>query len=300
MPTQTAPVPPAGPPQAGQPGQPGAYPAYPQGPSPYPQPPQPPQHPHYPHYPQYPQGPGGGSNAMLPAQFSSPRGLATAVTALLGVCIGLWALGVIADSRMMNVLNGVEDGDFSAIEDYDDANDFYSGVGVLQLLGLIATGVVFIIWFHRTRVNAEVFDPAGQRMKRGWSIGAWFTPIVSLWFPKMIANDIWRSSTPWGANPGRGLLNAWWVLWIASMATSVLAGAFNTGDEVLDTQEELDEAQRQVSMTTLSDLVGIAAAILALLVVRRLTQRQLVKYDQGPQGVPPAPAPYGGMPPYGG
>jgi hypothetical protein len=308
LPTQIAPSPPAGPPGPHPPTEIGAPPQPPTavGPPPpgaFPQQP-PPQQP----YPQYPAYPGGGSNAMVPAQFSSPRGLATALTALLGVCIGLWALGVIADTRMMSVLTGIEDGDFSAFEDYDDANDFYTGVGVLQLLGILGTGIVFIIWFHRSRVNAELFEPSGQRMGRGWAIGAWFTPVVNFWFPKQIANDIWRSSTPWGAAPGRGLLNAWWVLWIINLVTSLLAGAFNTGDEILDTQEELDEAQRQVSMTTLNDLVGIATAILALLVVRKLTQRQLVKYQQGPQGpqgMPSAPPPYGmpgapGMPPYGG
>jgi hypothetical protein len=316
LPTQIAPSPPAGPP-AGPPGAhapteiggppPGAFPQ--QAPPPQAQPY--PQYPAYPAYPQQPGYPGGGPNAMVPAQFSSPRGLATALTALLGVCIGVWALGVIADTRMMGILTGVEDGDFSAYEDYDDAHDFYNGMGVLQLLAIIGTGIVFIIWFHRTRVNAELFEPAGQRMGRGWAIGSWFTPVVNFWFPKQIANDIWRSSTPWGANPGRGLVNAWWVLWVITTATGLLANAFNTGDEILDTQEELDEAQRQVGMSTLNDLVGIATAILALLVVRRLTQRQLVKYQQGPQGpqgpqgMPTAPPPYGmpgapGMPPYGG
>jgi hypothetical protein len=243
---------------------------------------------------------------MMPAPFTSPRGLATALTALLGVCIGLWAIGVIADSQMMSVLNGIEDGDLSAFEDYDSTNDFYASTGILQGLGLIGTGIVFIIWFHRTRVNAELFDPTGHRKSRGWSIGGWFVPIVNLWFPKQIANDVWRASTPWGANPARGVLNAWWVLWVISAVTSSLASVFTSGTDTIDSQQELDDAQREVSMTLISDLVGIAAAILALLYVRRLTQRQLATFEQGPQPVGPGPGPGPvpgmppGMPPYGG
>jgi uncharacterized protein DUF4328 len=294
MPTQAAPPPagmpappPAGmpgPPPQGAPGVPGQpYPQYPQQ--------QPPQ------YAQYPQGP-GGPNPLLPAQFTSPRGLGTALTVLLSVCIGFWSIGVLAGGGVSGALSDVEDGTLTSISEYNDANDFYAGSNVFQVLCLIGTGIVFVIWFHRSRVNAEVFEPGGQRMSRGWAAGGWFVPVINFWFPKQIANDIWRSSTPWGANPGRGLLNAWWVLWLITSVVTGISNVLGNSGETIDDQEELDSAQGAVAMNLLGDLTGIAAAILALLFVRKLTARQLTKYQQGPQApqTPPGPAPYGPTP----
>jgi hypothetical protein len=225
---------------------------------------------------------------------------------LLSVCIGFWSIGVLACTGLSSALGDAEDGTLTSISEYNDANDFYTGSNVLQLLCLVGTCIVFVIWFHRTRVNAEVFEPGGQRKSRGWAAGGWFVPVISFWFPKQIANDIWRSSTPWGANPGRGLLNAWWVLWlITSVSTSVSNVIGNNTGETIDTQEELDSAQSAVSVNLLADLTGIAAAILALLFVRKLTARQLTKYQQGPQAAqgmpgpgpgPQGPAPYGPTP----
>ena len=45
--------------------------------------------------------------------------------------------------------------------DYDRADRLYGLAGVRQLLAYVAAIVVFLIWFHRVRVNAEVFDPSG-------------------------------------------------------------------------------------------------------------------------------------------
>ncbi len=241
-------------------------------------------------YPQYPQG--GGAPYVPTAQFTSPQGLSKALTALLGVCIAAFAITVATGANYMSVLGDVEDGTLTSLSDYDDAADTYSATALLASLALLATGIVFIIWFHRTRVNAEVFDAAGQRKKRGWAIGGWFVPIVNLWFPKQIANDIWRASTPWGGDQGRGIVNAWWTLWVVSLVTS--GASFRmSGDNTIDSQEELDAVQREVSIGVVSDLVGIAAAIVAILFVRRLTARQLTKYQQGPA---PQPGMYPGGP----
>ncbi|MEO3753485.1 DUF4328 domain-containing protein [Streptomyces sp. B6B3] len=275
---------PGAPPQGPYPGTPpqGGQQPYPGGPQPYPG-----QQP----YPQYPQG--GGGAYVPPAQFNSPQGLAKALTVLLTVSIVVFLITVATGANYAGVLGDVEDGTLTSLSEYDDAADTYSGTALLGSLAMLATGIVFIIWFHRTRVNAEVFDAAGQRKKRGWAIGGWFVPIVNLWFPKQIANDVWRASAPYGPDQGRGVLNAWWTLWIISLVASSASFRIDT-DNTIDNQEELDAVQREVNLGMLSDLVGIAAAILAILFVRRLTARQLTKYQQGP--APQQPGQYPGGP----
>ncbi|MDT0321794.1 DUF4328 domain-containing protein [Streptomyces millisiae] len=219
------------------------------------------------------------------AVFVSPRGLATALTVLLTVCAGLSLLGSAAASRMRTTVADIRDGNLPTLREAQDVDDFYNGAITIQALGLLATSIVFIIWFHRIRVNAEVFDPAGQRMRRGWAIGSWFVPVVNLWFPKMIANDAWRASTPWGVDPARGVVNAWWVLWLLSSLVDFSAQVQDLGGEGLGHAEDLEALENQASILTLSGVLGVAAAVLAILFVRRLSQRQQTKFDQGP--IPP-------------
>jgi hypothetical protein len=131
--------------------------------------------------------------------------------------------------------------------------------------------------------------------------------VVNLWFPVRIASGAWRSSTPYPASPKLALIGWWWALWIATNVAVIISRSLanNSGDEILGSEEEFDQAQSAVGYNILACLLGIAAAILAMLFVRKLTQRQLVKYAQGPApapygGVPGAPAPgMPGMPPYG-
>lgn len=61
-------------------------------------------------------------------------------------------------------------------------------------------------------------------MKQGWAVWSWFVPIVLLWFPKKLANDISRATTRW--NHGSKLrptpLRWWWGLYLASLLVSRL------------------------------------------------------------------------------
>ncbi|MCE0447455.1 DUF4328 domain-containing protein [Streptomyces tricolor] len=66
----------------------------------------------------------------------------------------------------------------------DRADTLYGVAGISQGVALLATMVVYLCWLWRVRVNAEVFDASRHRMKRGWTIGGWFCPIVNLVVPR--------------------------------------------------------------------------------------------------------------------
>ncbi|WP_240796282.1 DUF4328 domain-containing protein [Streptomyces sp. RFCAC02] len=228
-----------------------------------------------------------------PAHFSGAQGLSTALSVLLGIAIAIWGLGIIGGIRMVNVVNDLQDyGGWATIDwaEADDALDFWQGTAAFQGLGLLAIGIVFIVWFHRCRVNAEVFDPVGQRLGRGWAIGSWFVPVVCLWFPKQIANDIWRSSTPWGGDPRLGPVTSWWTLWLCTALTSFAPFAAGDDDEYID-WDELDSTEFLSYVSVLNGISGIVASVLAIRYVRQLTLRQYVKFTQGPG--PQGPQPYG-------
>ncbi|MFE5591787.1 DUF4328 domain-containing protein [Streptomyces sp. NPDC056549] len=152
-----------------------------------------------------------------------------------------------------------------------DLNLAYS----MQVMVFVATIVVFIIWFHRLRSNAEVWAGDLQGRKPGWAIGGWFIPIGNLWIPRAIAADIWRASRwqPYAADGARELtlLNAWWTFWIIDWIVGRAASLLYRG---ADTQEAYDSA---AAWALASYTVNIVAAVLAILVVRRLTSMQHAK-----------------------
>lgn len=219
-----------------------------------------------------------------PGELASPARLATAATVLLVLCIAADVFSLVAAGRYRRVLDGLIlerwATSTSLVTDVAAVERAYNLSGSIQVTALLATAVVFIVWFRRTRINAEVFDPAGHRRGRGWAIGAWFTPVVNLWFPRQIAGDIWEASSPPGRRASLALVNAWWGLWIAALAIG------RAGSTQVRQAEELDEIRTAVQTLFVSDLLDVAAALLAIVFVRRLTAMQTARITD----VGPAPA----------
>src|SRR3712207_1026141 len=77
--------------------------------------------------------------------------------------------------------------------DQIDFNDTRQAlIGFAQLAFYIVAAIFFIAWFHRGYRNVDAIGPQWRRHGTGWAIGGWFVPILSLWRPKQIVNDMWR------------------------------------------------------------------------------------------------------------
>jgi hypothetical protein len=90
----------------------------------------------------------------------------------------------------------------------------------VNLLLFIAIIPVFLIWFFRVRKNAGLWGR--QTRRQGWTIGAWFTPIVNFWFPVQIMRDVWRTSSdePAARSVVARLAAGWWTCWTLAWLTS--------------------------------------------------------------------------------
>ncbi|MFI1472312.1 DUF4328 domain-containing protein [Streptomyces wuyuanensis] len=199
----------------------------------------------------------------------SLRGLGIAVVLLLGLVIAADVFAVVAGARMY-ALSGAEAVEF---EVYDRWDRLYRWSDVATMNTFVACGVVFIVWFRRARINAEVFAPDGHSVSRGWAVWGWLVPVVNLVVPRRIALDIWSASTP-GAHLGpaprqsSGLVNAWWTLWVVSTVPTALATwTYAKAEGPADTRQA-------IALALVAVLCDIATAVLAILVVRRLTSLQ--------------------------
>ncbi|MEW2398610.1 DUF4328 domain-containing protein [Streptomyces sp. NPDC046862] len=221
-----------------------------------------------------PVAPPHGHNAWL----SSPVGLGRAAAVLLGVVIAADLFAIWADLMMYDVVGDIADGDAGeAVQRRASrADSLFATAGLVQTAALLSSAVVFLVWFHRVRVNAEVFDPFGHRKKRGWAVGGWFVPVVNLWFPRRIALDIWDASSPWNAPRSHGLVNGWWAAWLISFV------AGRVGFSAYRGAESAPEIRQAAGQVLFADAVDVVAAVLAILFVLTLTRMQDTKARSGP------------------
>lgn len=152
------------------------------------------------------------------------------------------------------------------------------GLAGLQLIVLCATALCLVIWLWRARTNAERIFPDSihkHRRSRAWVILGWIVPIVSFWFPKQIVDDVWRTSdrhnppkTSLEFLPPTGFVTAWWVVFVIYMWGS------RTVERTHLNAETIEAARTAVSGEIVMAPFGIAAAVLAILVVRQITTMQ--------------------------
>jgi hypothetical protein len=220
-----------------------------------------------------------------PAWLRSPVGLGKVVAVLLGLVIAVDLFAVWAYIMLYDVTNSLVDGDHgdAVLREAEHADTVYAVAGYAQMISLVVAGIVFIVWFQRVRVNAEVFNPFGHSKKRIWAGWGWLVPIVNLWFPRRIMLDIWDASTPVGSRRSHGLVNAWWTMWIVS---SVIARGDFTEYRSAEAPQEIQDS---TSLIMFADITDITAAALAILVVLRLTRMQNEMAHQGQGRVPVGP-----------
>jgi hypothetical protein len=198
--------------------------------------------------------------------FKPLAGRANVVRWLLFALIVVSAIAAISDALEYELLGRIERG-ADATSGEADFNDIRQAViGVTAFLLNTAVVVTFLMWFSRAYANLPALGIAERRYGQGWSIGAWFVPILNLFRPKQIANDAWKAGDR--AAPLPAFLNWWWALWLlSSIADNISFRSALHGDTVM-------ELQATATASLVSDILTIPAALLAIKVVLSTTERQ--------------------------
>jgi len=210
------------------------------------------------------------------------------VIALVAVIVSdILAIG--SDLLEIRLMSRLVDGDDVSLSSLD-SDDLRQGVAALVVFAVfVASTVLFLRWFHRAYSNLPALR-SQPRFKRGWAIGGWFVPIMWFWRPKQIANDIWRGSDPspraleFTRTEVGSLLGLWWAAWIiggfvytrSTLAYLNTPAASDAGISALvgDVQDARDIRYAAI-LDVVASGIDIAAAVLAILVVRALTSREL-------------------------
>ena len=238
--------------------------------------------------------------------FSSVRGLGTAVSFL--ICLVALGQGLFAasDWYTYRVVKDYVEGPANDPGRLDRADLIAAVVAAGFLLALVAAGVVFIVWLWRVRGNAELFCAGRHRRGRGWVIGGWFCPVVNLWFPKQVLDDVIAASDP--RTPprvpdlrgihGNGLVLAWWLTWLASLVLGNLGGTDYASDV-----PDVDDQVIAASLSTISAALTAICAVLAIRVISLVNRLQMSRpwtpwWATDPSTASAGQYPYGPVPPW--
>jgi Domain of unknown function (DUF4328) len=194
--------------------------------------------------------------------------------------IGLLVVGLLVDAAAC----AVELGNFSVLDklnrgidvpvaEVTDADDRTVYASIAQLAVYVPTVIAFVVWFSRAYRNLERLGIRRLRFRPGWSIGAWFVPILAWYRPKQMTDDIWRASAPhgtddWHRRKVSTLIHWWWGVWIAAGLLGYCSRRLYVGAETLEEQVGAS------TFSTMADTLFMVAAVMAILVVRAVTARQ--------------------------
>jgi hypothetical protein len=150
----------------------------------------------------------------------------------------------------------------------------YSAYLVVNLVLPFVTALAFILWLLRARATVEAWGIRGLGWGPGWAVGGWFVPLANLIVPKLVVDAAWSGAlAPPGATevPRRSsaLINSWWALFLAANAAGIYLAQSDRGVE--------DGLAVYTASVAVVEGLNIAAGVLAIVMVRRITQRQVAR-----------------------
>jgi len=172
----------------------------------------------------------------------------------------------------------------------------YGGIGFVSLVIAfvnsviaIVIGVITLIWFYRANKNIRAFgakDVFSPRMAVIW----WFIPIIHLWKPYEIAQQMWKASNPqivlsngteWKKSLSSNTIKIWWLLAILSIFVSIFIQFFTpTGsaqflfEPTYKTEPTIFNEQFQIIVSAILEIIS---SIFFIRMLKQVSARQEIK-----------------------
>jgi hypothetical protein len=227
------------------------------------------------------------------------RGVAQAVSILLGSQIVIAVAEAVALLHRIDLLRRIQDGASIAVGDGSTADTAVSTAAAFDLLAFLATIIVWCIWQHRAQSNAIQLTTGGLQFTPGWAVGWWFIPIVNLWKPFQTVRELWKAShggDAWRSMRTWPVIGWWWATWMASLVHVWFGengGSIGFGTMPLGTPTSAGDVINRDAWLILSLALRVVAAILAIAIVRAVVRAQ----ENAPPRTPMTLQPHGpGLP----
>lgn len=174
-----------------------------------------------------------------------------------------------------------------AVDTETDAWDVvvWSDLASIPLMGALAFAYVCTcLWLYRARMNTMVLTrgAAHHRRESTWVWLGWWMPIVCLWFPFQVVEDV-RLASVAPAKRSRGNLGLWWTAWLT------LGISWRIEDRMAISRHVLSDGEITF-MAMMATLSAVAAAVGGFLWIRIVLEISRAQEATIRQPQPPRPA----------
>jgi Domain of unknown function (DUF4328) len=220
----------------------------------------------------------------------SLKGLTTSLTIFFWIAAASGAFGVYAAIHRVGFLNDLIDGKLnpfanSTLDKRDNADGLLGGAIAINGLVSLVILVLIIIWTYRALHNARALGRQTM-FSPGWGIAGWLIPLAHLVIGPLMLLDLYRKSAPSGEQRGAGIPIVYWITYFVANARF---GSFS-GDAHLNRPDELKDVRSSNTVSAIGMAASIAAALLAIKVIRTIAADQEALMSGGAVGAPPPPA----------
>jgi Domain of unknown function (DUF4328) len=149
---------------------------------------------------------------------------------------------------------------------------------------LIGTGVVFFIWLYRSYANLKLLGARGLSYSPGWAVGYYFVPIMSLFRPYQVMQEIWKGSDPafategargWRDAPSSAFVMPWWGFWL----TANFAWQISIGNGSAP-KPDIGNLKVGAWLGVIADVAAVAAGTCLIFLIHSITNRQEKKHKR--------------------
>lgn len=212
----------------------------------------------------------------------------------LALSVAIAAAAVWVGADVLDLLKRVHEGGRVPYAEVEQLDHRLVAVGNAQLGVALLTAIAWLTWQSLAYRKELAIGIREARFPTRDAILWWFIPILQLIRPKAIMDDIWRGSDPgfrghepnFARRPVDFLLHLWWVVWVCSAIVDRY-----TLVKYHDQVTSYEQARNLIKLLMVANLGVMLAGALAIIVVKRITERVEERWDRFPPQAAYAAAP---------
>jgi len=194
---------------------------------------------------------------------------------IVNICSLGWQYYLLLDAQA-----NPENIDMTTLQTSDTLRSVINSVNFIML---ILSMIFFIMWFRRAYYNLHCLSWNYARHTEGWAAGSWFIPIISLYWPYQIMEDIWKGTQNairerFGEPQSAAIVGWWWALYLVNNFFGYFV-AFANGDTA-----GVDELLTATKVEFVGEIISIVAIIVTIRMIQRTSnfEKELLEHSQTP------------------
>jgi len=192
------------------------------------------------------------------------------------VIVSVTVIAIVTSFQELAMLKKMQSGILVTDEEAATSDLIQGIIGLVQTALYIVSVVVFLNWFRRAYGNLHRLGISGLAHKENMALWSWFIPIISLFRPVQIMNEIWTKTqerirnfdVTYVIKYGGIIIGLWWTLFICTNIIGRLI--FNS---VMDA-ETIEELIYGSQLVLVSDALQVPEALLVIGIVFQIAKME--------------------------